>query len=160
MSSTCTLCKELARYTKSCTLIHHSSFGLTRYSCEEETNQSHSSTALALLSVVCKATPSTRGCSQLTHNKSCTRKEQHVNELVAPAPDPFHARPPQQQLELLGHPRDTAVAPLLTPEGRSEKAHRAMPCRSDSQYLHVAAEANFGGVSGKWSHACLCKANG
>lgn len=98
------------------------------YAKQEQVNLIHQH----LWSTLCRMQRRNK-CSQLTHNKSCTRKEQHVNELVAPAPDPFHARPPQQQLELLGHPRDAAVAPLLTPEGRSEKAHHAMPCTSDSQ---------------------------
>lgn len=55
----------------------------------------------------------------LTHNKCSSHKQQHVDELVAPASHPLHAGSPQQQLELLSHPGDGAKPALLAPPGPS-----------------------------------------
>ncbi len=53
----------------------------------------------------------------LTHNKCSSHKQQHVDELVAPASHPLYASSPQQQLELLGHPGNGTERALLTPPG-------------------------------------------
>ncbi len=53
----------------------------------------------------------------LTNNKCSSHKQQHVDELIAPASHPLYASSPQQQLELLGDPRDGAEPALLTPTG-------------------------------------------
>lgn len=63
-----------------------------------------------------------------TYNQCRPNKEQHVNELVAPAPDPLDTCPPQQQLELLGHSGNAAVPLLFSPEGPAATLPCPVPC--------------------------------
>ena len=112
-----------------CTLQQHLDLGLSEIFLTLSRNMNTSPMHYCHSVTPCHAGPALVHAG-LTHNKCSSHKQQHVNELVAPASHPLHASSTQQQLELLGHSGDGAEPALLTPPGPTTSPPHPMLCRT------------------------------